>query len=278
MDNWPVATRRLLWLLAVAVGLCLSADVSAAQKTTTSAPAQKKLSLKPTKQAAPADQSRVRRLRLSRSRAAAQRALKEAQEPRFRLDETGALVPDVRAEAAIVYDAENGRVLFESHSQDQRSIASITKIMTAVVFLEDAPDLNEQVVIARSDARNASTTYVRTGYSLTKADLLHLLLMASDNAAARALARVSSFGPDGFISRMNEKALELGLTSTRYADPSWLLSANVSSAYDMARLIAHVSSDQRIAAIMQKPYYTFAVGRREINIHSTNQLVKVILP
>jgi D-alanyl-D-alanine endopeptidase (penicillin-binding protein 7) len=108
---------------------------------------------------------------------------------------------------------------------------------------------------------------------VTTGDLLHLLLIASDNAAARTLARVSPHGSEGFIARMNDKAGELGLTNTRYADPSGLLSANVSSAYDMARLIAHVASDHRIAAIMQKQYYTVAAGPRQINIHSTNQLV-----
>jgi len=201
------------------------------------------------------------------------RQLREAQEPRFKLDDSGALVPDVRAEAAIIYNSENGEVLWESNSQNQRSIASITKVMTAVVFLEDVPDLTEQVVVERSDVRAASTTYLRAGYTVTKGDLLHLTLIASDNAAARALARVSSHGSEAFIDRMNSKAIELGLTNTSYADPSGLLSANVSSAYDMARLITYVSGDQRIASVMRKQTYSVIAGRRVINIHSTNQLV-----
>jgi D-alanyl-D-alanine endopeptidase (penicillin-binding protein 7) len=145
--------------------------------------------------------------------------------------------------------------------------------MTAVVFLEDSPDLSEEVVIEATDARAASTTYIRRGYRVTKGDLLHLTLMASDNAAARALARVSSRGSEGFIDRMNSKAAELGLTATHYADPSGLLSANVSSAYDMARLITYVSGDERIASVMKKQNYAVTSGRRVINIHSTNQLV-----
>jgi D-alanyl-D-alanine endopeptidase (penicillin-binding protein 7) len=189
------------------------------------------------------------------------------------LDESGALVPDVRAEAAIIYNSETGEVLWESNAQDQRSIASITKVMTAVVFLEDSPDLSEEVVIQATDVRAASTTYVRRGYRVTKGDLLHLTLIASDNAAARALARVSSHGSEAFIDRMNSKAAELGLTATHYTDPSGLLSANVSSAYDMAKLITYVSGDERIASIMQKQSYTVTAGRRVINIHSTNQLV-----
>lgn len=218
--------------------------------------------------------ARARRARLARARAAARaRELKEAQTPRFKMDENGNLVPDIRAEAAIIYNPENGQVLWESNSTGQRSIASITKLMTAAVFLEDDPDLTEHVVIQRSDVRAASTTYLRAGYKVTTGDLLHLLLIASDNAAARALARVSPQGSKGFIDRMNEKAIELGLEATAYADPSGLLADNVSSAYDMARLISYVSGDERVAAIMQKQQHSIPIGRRAITIHSTNQLV-----
>jgi D-alanyl-D-alanine endopeptidase (penicillin-binding protein 7) len=209
------------------------------------------------------------------SRAALQaRALRDAQEPRFRLDESGTQVPDLRAEAAIIYNPETGKVLWEQNSQDKRSIASITKVMTAAVFLEDDPDLTRQVVVQRADVYRASTTYLRAGYKVTTGDLLHLLLIASDNAAARALARVSPHGSKGFIVRMNTKAEELGLTSTHYADPSGLLSDNVSSAYDMARLIAQVSGDHRLASIMQKQEHTVEAGRRRITVRSTNQLVR----
>ena len=217
--------------------------------------------------------TQARRSTRTSRRAAAALALREAQEPRFKLDENGATVPDLRAEAAIIYSPETGKVLWEENAQDQRSIASITKIMTAAVFLEDDPDLTRDVVIQRADVLRASTTYLRAGYKVTNSDLLHLLLIASDNAAARALARISPYGSQGFIVRMNEKAAELGLTNTHYADPSGLLSENVSTAYDMARLITHVASDQRIAQIMQKQHHSIHAGRRTINIHSTNQLV-----
>ena len=194
-------------------------------------------------------------------------------EPQFKLDAAGQLVPDLRAEAAIIYNPDTGQVLWEVNSQNQRSIASITKVMTAVVFLEDSPDLSREVVVERADVTRASVTYLRAGYKVTAADLLHLTLIASDNAAARVLARVSSHGSVGFIERMNEKAEELGLTNTRYADPSGLLADNLSSAYDMARFIAYVAGDDRISGIMRKQYHTVTAGRREIRIRSTNQLV-----
>lgn len=271
-------TSRVWCVLTAFVCLGFSVDMASAQSATATQATPKKTTAKKTitrktTTSRVSTTSATRRSR-TRSRAAAQaRALREAQEPRFRLDESGALVPDVRAEAAIIYDSATGHVLWESNSQNQRSIASITKVMTAVVFLEDSPDLSEEIVVQPSDVRAASTTYIRSGYRITKGDLLHLTLMASDNAAARALARVSSHGSEAFIARMNSKAAELGLTSTSYADPSGLLSANVSSAYDMAKLITYVSGDERIASVMRTPTYTVTAGRRVINIHSTNQLV-----
>ena len=218
--------------------------------------------------------SRSRRARLARARAAAKaRQWREVAEPRYKTTEAGELVPDVRAAAAIIYNPETNEVLWESNSQDSRSIASITKVMTAAVVFEGNPDLTREVTIERADVARANHTYVRAGERLTIDDLLHLTLVASDNAAARALARTSPLGPDGFIDRMNEKALELGLEHTTYADPSGLLSANVSSAYDMARLIAFASDDERISSIMRKAHHTVLTTRRVVNINNTNQLL-----
>ena len=94
------------------------------------------------------------------------------------------------------------------------------------------------------------------------------------NAAARALARSSVLGYDAFIQRMNEKAKELGLESTVYADPSGLLAENMSSAYDLARLIAYAAADERVGAIMRKTSFTTHVGKRMITANSTNQIVR----
>jgi len=176
--------------------------------------------------------------------------------PRYKMDASGDIVPDLRAAAAIVYDPETNQVIWEENSQSQRSIASITKMMTAVVFMESNTDLTEPVTVARSDVFQASTTHLHSNDHVTTDDLLHLLLIASDNAAARALARVSPLGYEGFIARMNTKAAELGLENTHYADPSGLLSENVSSAYDLARLITYISGDERITSVMRTPEYT----------------------
>jgi serine-type D-Ala-D-Ala endopeptidase (penicillin-binding protein 7) len=272
----PVATA-----IAVLLSLGLSTSSAVAGATAKSQPrvtkaATKKSAQRPrtVKPAYSKNVAKARTTRLSRARVAARvRAAREAVIPRFKTDASGALIPDLHAEAAIIYDPETNQVLWEQNSQDQRSIASITKVMTAVVFIESDPDMSQVVTVERPDTIAASTTQLRTGYEVSLRDLLHLLLISSDNAAARALARVSPWGPAGFVSRMNEKATELGLQSTKYADPSGLDPANVSSAYDMARLIAYAASDERISEIMRKPEYTLALGRRPVTVHSTNRLL-----
>ncbi len=205
---------RLICALATlaAVGLPVEAVAQTSTQSTTSTPRgssapKPKLTLKKKRPTSAAATSRARRVQAARARVAA--ALREAEEPKFKLNDVGALIPDVRA-----------------------------------------------------------------GYKLPLYDVLHLMLIASDNAAARVLSRSSSLGSsEAFINRMNEKARELGLTSTHYADPSGLLATNVSSAYDMARLIAFVAGDDRISSVMRKQYHTITVGRRTITVHSTNQLV-----
>ena len=225
--------------------------------------------------------ARAARIRAARARAArAAKALAEAKTPRYRTDEAGNVVPDVRAAAAIVYDPATGKVLYEENAQDERSIASITKVMTAIVFLETAGDLNEEVTITRADTLRASTTYLRTNDRVRISDLLHLLLIPSDNAAARALARISPLGYDGFIARMNQKADDLGLSQTAYTDPSGLYADNISSAYDMARLISFASEDDRIGPIMRTPEYSFKTiknsrrAARIVTVRNTNQILR----
>jgi D-alanyl-D-alanine endopeptidase (penicillin-binding protein 7) len=236
------------------------------------------------KSAYDAKTSTARKARLERARTAARQreqtrlralqALQVAMTPRYKTDASGAMVPDVRAAAAIIFNPEDGKVLYEENAQDKRSIASITKVMTTVVFLEDNPDLSREVTVERGDVYAASTTYLRANDRITLDNVLHLTLIASDNAAARILARVSHGGTAAFVERMNEKALELGLENTSFADPSGLNPDNVSSAYDLSRLITFAASDDRISPIMRTADYTVSTNRRTFQIHSTNRLVR----
>lgn len=276
-----VHTRSLrifgLLLALLSVGSLLSPVDAAtrARKSKSGPKASRSISAKKSTSSASHRITRTsRRSRLSRARASRLRAQwLEMQQPRYKLDGEGAIVPDIRAAAAIIYNPDNGQVLWEENSHNQRSIASITKVMTSAVFLESSPDLTGVVKVDRADVSGARHTYLRANDQVTLDDLLHLTLIASDNAAARALARSYPDGRDAFIQRMNEKALELGLDSTTYADPSGLDPANMSSAYDMARLIAFAAGDERIATVMRTPYYTFRTPRRTVTVHSTNQLV-----
>ena len=263
-----VAIVRLLvaWLSFVIVGPV--ATSSAAQSAT-----KKTQTVKKATTTASSRLSRARRARLARERARAAQA-REAATPHFKLGADGTLVPDIRAEAAIIYNPDTGQVLWEENSRSQRSIASITKVMTAAVFLENDPDLTPQVVVTRADLRGIRNSMLRINEGVRVGDLLHMLLIASDNGAARTLARVSEYGSEGFIQRMNDTAVELGLENTHYSDPSGLDPANVSSAYDMAQLIVYASGDERIGSIMRTPQYSFRTSRRPITIHSTNQLVR----
>lgn len=257
--------------LLVAVPYTTAAQTAAKPAATTKTPAR--ATAKP--QASPASAAKARKAKLARARADARaREARNVRTPRFRVDEFGREVPDIRAAAAIIYDPETGEVLWEDHAQDQRSIASITKVMTALVFLESGAPLSTPVTVMAADVSRASTTYLRRGFKMTAEHLLNLLLVGSDNAAARALARISPYGSKGFIEKMNEKAVSLGLESTRYADPSGLLADNLSSAYDQARLIAHASADDRVGHIMRQTSYSTRVGKRTITARSTNQLIR----
>jgi len=279
-------SRFVATLLGVAICLpASSAAASTAQRksttrrtTATAAPAKKKPA---TAYSARASNARRANLAVARASARAREQarlrslsqLREAMTPQFKTDANGDSIPDVRAAAAIVFDPATGQVLYEENSQDKRSIASITKVMTALVYLEDNPDLNQEVTVERSDVFAASTTYLKANDKLTAGELLHLLLIPSDNGAARALARTSHGGTAAFIERMNEKAIELGLQNTSFADPSGLNANNVSSAFDLSHLITFAASDERIASIMRTPTYTVTTNRRQIPIHSTNHIL-----
>ena len=266
--------KHLFWIgtlaLSVFVGT-LPADAGQTRATTKTATHAK---AKPAP-AYSAARAKSRRNTLAVARASAMmREMAADTLPRYKVDASGELVPDLRAAAAIIYDPITNQVLWEENSQNQRSIASITKVMTATVFLENNPDLSQQYTVTRGDTFQASTTHLIANDKVTGDDLLHLLLISSDNAAARALARVSPLGSEGFVQRMNDKAAELGLQTTHYADPSGLLSDNVSSAYDMARLITLASQDERISSVMRLSEYTVYTGKgRAVTFHSTNHLL-----
>ena len=182
--------------------------------------------------------------------------------------------PRMRAAAGILYNPRTEEILWERRGLDQRPIASITKVMTALVLLDRAPDLDRDVVVSRRDVRRASTTYLRRGERVTLETLLHLALIASDNVAARILARASGWGTRRFVQEMNAKAAALGLEGTSFVEPSGLDERNVSTPYDVARLLAVASEAPAISRIMRKWTHRVRTDRRSVNIRNTNRLLR----
>jgi D-alanyl-D-alanine endopeptidase (penicillin-binding protein 7) len=258
------------------VVLTVGAGLASAQTTAKPASSTSKTASTVAKKPTTASKTSAARAQAaSRARAAAvvHQQQQDAMTAHFKRDLLGNLVPDVRAAAAIIYNPATGEVIWEENSHEERSIASLTKVMTAVTFVADGPDLTQRVAVTRADLYGASTTYLRAGELISYDDLLHLALIASDNAAARMLARTSEGGTAAFVVRMNEMAGHLGLSNTHYADPSGLNPENTSSAYDLSHLIAFASSDERLSPIMRTAEFDVHTSQRTIPIHSTNRLL-----
>ena len=186
--------------------------------------------------------------------------------------------PKLRSSVALVLDAESGETLYEKNSDTVLPIASITKLMTALVVLERQLDLDERVVISREDFRATRHSRVRArlraGSALTRDELLLLALMASDNLAAAALARTYPGGTEAFVAAMNAEAGRLGLNDTRFADPTGLSSDNVSSAQDLARLVKAAHGYPLIREYSTRPSAHVRARGGTVGFSNTNSLVR----
>lgn len=179
----------------------------------------------------------------------------------------------VYARNAILVDPATGEVLFAKNSDSSVPIASLTKLMTALVFLEQKPALDREVEVTLAELNGAGHTQLRKGEHVALGDLLHMSLMCSDNVATRVLARESGLPADAFVARMNRKAVELGLTSSRFVEFTGLDERNVSSASDVARLLHAAAHDPLIQEITTTRQYQFATGRRVHAVHNTNRML-----
>lgn len=177
---------------------------------------------------------------------------------------------------ALAVDAASGEVLFEKNARAVLPIASISKLMTALVVLEAGQPLDERLTISEADIDTEKYTRsrLRPGTVLTRDEMLHLALMASENRAANALGRHYPGGLDTFVARMNEKARELGMESTWFVEPTGLSSRNVSSAIDLARLVRAASRYPLIREYSTAASLTVeAAGARTVSFRNTNRLV-----
>jgi D-alanyl-D-alanine endopeptidase (penicillin-binding protein 7) len=182
--------------------------------------------------------------------------------------------PDgVYARNAILLDPASGEVLFEKNSSRSVPIASLTKLMTALVFLEQRPDLARQVEVTTNEIRGAGHTQLRRGEIVPLGELLHMSLMSSDNCATRVIARESGLSPSDFVARMNLKAVELGLTGSRFVEFTGLDQRNVSTASDVARLLHAAANEALVSEIQRTRSYEFRTDRRRHMIGNTNRLL-----
>ncbi|MBI1798429.1 MAG: D-alanyl-D-alanine carboxypeptidase [Candidatus Eisenbacteria bacterium] len=177
------------------------------------------------------------------------------------------------ARSAIVIDPASGEVLFDKNSDVSVPIASLSKLMTIMVFLDQKPDLDQDVVVSADDRQGAGHTQLRVGESVALLDLLHMSLMCSDNCATRVLVRESGLAPDDYLARMNHEALELGMNHTRFVEFTGLDEHNVSTAADVARMLRAAAGFPLIHEITTTREYEFTSVRRAHAIRNTDRLL-----
>jgi D-alanyl-D-alanine endopeptidase (penicillin-binding protein 7) len=181
----------------------------------------------------------------------------------------------LHSEYAMVVDRETGVTLFEKSSTSSASIASVTKLMTAMVSLDQKLNPSEVLTITEDDVDNLkhSSSRLRVGSQLTRSEMLRVALMSSENRAAHALARTSTGGVDGFVAAMNRKALDFGMNGTHYVDPTGLSPENTSTAADLGRLARRVPGYPAITDFTTTAGKNVDVGSHFQSFHNTNPAV-----
>ena len=188
-----------------------------------------------------------------------------------------ALLPAVSmAQSYVVYDFTHDRVLESRSPHSVQPIASVTKLMTANVFLENNQNRNCAISITDEDADyiKGTSTKLPTYTPISCQELLKAMLVHSDNYAAHALSRAAGMSRTQFIQKMNEKARELGMRSTRFSDSSGLSSANVSSVMDLVKLAKYSLGKSQIQVLSNMAVAYIHVGRKNIFVKNTNKLVR----
>ncbi len=199
------------------------------------------------------------------------------QESRGAEDKLGAAKgPEVRSAMALVVDASSGEIIFERNVTSVVPIASITKLMTALVVLDARQPLDELVELTPDDRWKGKGAHSRipVGAKISRADLLRLALMASENRAAQTLSRAYPGGRGAFVKAMNAKAKLLGMTQSRFADASGLSSQNVSSARDLSKLLNATSMSPLIREYSTLPSVEVRINKRSTLVYrNTNLLI-----
>ena len=183
--------------------------------------------------------------------------------------------PGLKSASELVLDARTGDVIYEHDATFVTPIASITKLMTALVVLDARQPLDEVITLTAEDRWQGKGAFSRLpiGNQFTRGELLRLALMASENRASHSLARNYPGGIPAFLKAMNAKATALGMTRTHYDDPSGLSNFNVSNARDLARLVSYASHDATIREFSTLASYDVRLGKKRFTYRNTNLLV-----
>lgn len=183
--------------------------------------------------------------------------------------------PDVRSSSVLIIDESNASILYSKKADVASPIASITKLMTALVVLEREQPLDELIQITLDDRDNekGSGSRLTVGTKLSRGDLLHLALMSSENRAAHAVGRNYPGGLPALVRAMNSKAKALGMIHARFVDPTGLSSRNVASPADLSRLLIAASLNPTIREFSTNKHLTVPVGKRLLEFRNTNTLV-----
>ena len=178
---------------------------------------------------------------------------------------------------AAIADVNSGDILYAKHSDWVTPIASITKLMTAMVVLDSDQSLNEWVTIPEPDRDTRKNAYsrIRIGSQLKRADLLRLALMSSENLAAYTLADSYTGGKEAFVADMNRKAAALGMKNSHFVDASGLSTGNVSTAGDLVKMVRAAAQYEKIRKYSTTPNFTarFKKPRYSLAYGNTNRLV-----
>ncbi len=182
----------------------------------------------------------------------------------------------LRSAAVMVQDAATGEVVINKNSEAVVPIASITKLMTAMIILDRGLDLEQRIVVSREDVDTHKGTRSRLmpGTTLTRDELLLIALMASENRAAAALARTYPGGVQAFVKAMNEKAAELGMSDSQFIEPTGLSPSNVSSPRDLVKLVRAAHSYPLIREYSTRDKATIKAFNRPLRFVNTNGLVR----
>jgi D-alanyl-D-alanine endopeptidase (penicillin-binding protein 7) len=191
------------------------------------------------------------------------------------VDHASASGPALRSSAALVVDTTHSSVLYSRRSDIAMPIASITKLMTAIVVSEAGQPLDEELIVTGEDISLGKGSYSRLmpGTHLTRGDLMHLALMSSENRAAHALGRNYPGGVSECVRAMNVKARELGMTSAHFVEPTGLSDENVASPEDLSKLVMAAAKVQTIREYSTDSEHDVQVGRRTMRFRNTDSLV-----